>query len=117
MNNVGNRPSGGEVVGPRLISSVRRPSSNSNTNTSGRALAGDEASSTAVSRPKPVCLYIVVVDHVVYFSHLPRLHRLHGGHSRQARLNILYPQDPTGPSVSNPNLHFTLLTPGITITR
>lgn len=48
MNNVGSRPNGGEVVGPRLIS-ARRPSGNSNASPSCRAPAGDEASSTAVS--------------------------------------------------------------------
>jgi hypothetical protein len=49
VNNVGSRP-GGEVVGPRLSSSVsRRPSGNSNTSACGRISAGDEASSTAVS--------------------------------------------------------------------
>ncbi|KAJ8590109.1 hypothetical protein M405DRAFT_181021 [Rhizopogon salebrosus TDB-379] len=49
MNNAGSRPSGGEVVGPRLSSSVRRPSGNLNTSAGGRAPAGDEASSTASS--------------------------------------------------------------------
>lgn len=49
VNNVGNRPGGGEVVGPRLSSSVRRPSGNSNASACGRISAGDEASSTASS--------------------------------------------------------------------
>ncbi|KAG0709323.1 hypothetical protein DFH29DRAFT_887821 [Suillus ampliporus] len=49
VNNMGSRPSGGEVVGPRLSSSVRRPSGNSNASAGGRTPAGDEASSTASS--------------------------------------------------------------------
>ncbi|KAG2364846.1 hypothetical protein BDR07DRAFT_731230 [Suillus spraguei] len=50
VNNMGSRPGSGEVVGPRLSSSVsRRPSGNSNTSACGRISAGDEASSTASS--------------------------------------------------------------------
>lgn len=95
INNVGNRPSGGEVVGPRLSSSVRRPSGNSNSSGSGRTLACDEASSTAVRKSLPITY--LLLTYFIYCSHLQRLHHLHGGHSRQAHLNILYPQDPTGP--------------------
>ncbi|KIJ65633.1 hypothetical protein HYDPIDRAFT_88485 [Hydnomerulius pinastri MD-312] len=51
MNNVSGRSSsgGGEVVGPRISSTVRRPSGNSNASAGSRTPAGDEASSTASS--------------------------------------------------------------------
>ncbi|KAG1746590.1 uncharacterized protein EDB91DRAFT_1219589 [Suillus paluster] len=60
VNNMsGSRPSGGEVVGPRLSSSVRRPSGNSNASAGGRTLAGDEASSTAVSYFTRLCSFVI----------------------------------------------------------
>lgn len=62
VNNVGNRPGGGEVVGPRLSSSVRRPSGNSNASACGRISAGDEASSTAVSYSTWLSVLYSVVD-------------------------------------------------------
>ncbi|KAF9218958.1 hypothetical protein BS17DRAFT_798371 [Gyrodon lividus] len=50
MHNGGGRScGGGEVVGPRLSSAVRRPPGNSNASAGSRTLAGDEASSSASS--------------------------------------------------------------------
>lgn len=98
-------PSGmavGEVIGPRL-NSVRRMSQTSSVgsgSTGNRTPAGDEASSTAVSRSPPLPLHRVIIDPpCVTTSHHQRHRRHHVGHiHRQHHHNIHYHRAQTGQS-------------------
>ena len=117
--NTGRPGVGGEVVGPRLSSTVRRHPGNSNGNTGARTPASDEASSSAVSCPSRfhytiyprVILRPIDSRNLYLFSHLP--HRLRGERTRHHHHSTLFLQDPIGPSALSPSL-LCILPIGIT---
>lgn len=110
--NAGRPGGGGEVVGPRLSSTVRRHPGNPNGNAGART-PSDEASSPAVSR-------FSRFHHVVQYIlrqidspnlYLPRhllLRRLHGERTRQRHHNTLFLRDLIGLSDLSPSLLCTL---------
>jgi len=93
VNSINSRSnSGGEIVGPRLSSAIRRPG-NGHSNVVNRAPAGDEASSTAVSN---VFKCTVVLTHLSCLSSRHLRHRHLNGHSRLVHRSIPFQQDLTG---------------------
>lgn len=117
VNGNTSRPGGGgEVVGPRLSSTVRRHPGNSNGNVGARAPSSDEASSSAVSCPSrfhhiiyPQLILRPIDSRNSYLSsHLPR--RLRGERTRRHHHhNTLFLQDPIGLSVLSLSLLCMLL--------